>query len=199
MSRRDLSTYESLASPRWKGKLCLRTSRKVYNQSLVASFIDRLGEKKTKNVVEGWVKNLAQPVFTSDSLLLKALDKGECQVGIANTYYLARLVRDGKVKNVKTYWPNQGSGGVHVNISGGAVTKYSSKPEAAQKFLEWLVSDEAQELYAQLNDEYPVKKGVALSKILKSWGTFKKDERPMGIYGELQKKAVLLMDQAKYR
>ena len=158
-----------------------------------------MGEKKTSTVVKGWVKNLAKPVFTSDSLLLKAIESGDCHVGIANTYYLARLVKEGKVKDVKAYWPNQGDSGVHVNISGAGVVRYSQKPQEAQKFLEWLSSDEAQQLYAQLNDEYPVRKGVAISEVLKSWGDFKKDERPMGVYGKLQKKAVLLMDKAQYR
>jgi iron(III) transport system substrate-binding protein len=194
----DLKSYADLGTPQWKGKLCLRTSTKVYNQSLVAAMIERLGEKETKKDVQGWVSNLAKPVFTSDSILLEAVDNGACPVGIANTYYFARLVRDGKGKNVGVFWPNQDNGGVHVNISGGGVVKGSHNKKEATDFLEWLTSDEAQKLFAELNNEYPVVDGVSLSPIIKKWGSFSRDKTPLDKIGPNQKKAVLIMDQAKY-
>jgi len=141
VKKSDLKSYSDLADKKWKGKLCLRTSRKVYNQSLVASMIQRDGEAKTKEVVKGWVANLAKPVFTNDTKLLEAIDKGICQVGIANTYYLARLMKDGKAKNVEIFWPGKEQGGVHVNVSGAGLVKHSQKKKEATKFLEWLVTD----------------------------------------------------------
>ena len=196
---KELKSYTDLANEKWKGKLCLRTSRKVYNQSLVATMIQKMGEKKTKDVVKGWVNNLAMPVFTSDSLLLKAIAKGDCFVGIANTYYLARLQKKGEAKNVKVFWPSSKEGGVHVNVSGAGIVKTSSQKAEAQKLLEWLTTKEAQKLFAELNDEYPVVKGVSLSPTLKSWGEFAQDKTPLGTIGPLQKKAVMLMDSVRYR
>ncbi|MEM7645585.1 MAG: extracellular solute-binding protein [Pseudomonadota bacterium] len=195
----DLVSYEDLANPKWKGKLCLRTSRKVYNQSLVAGLIKRHGEKKTTEIVEGWVKNLAKPVFTSDSQLLQAIDRGDCQVGIANTYYLARLIKKKTVQNVGIFWPLSRNGGVHINVSGAGLVKASSKKPQAVAFLEWLTTKEAQKMFAGLNDEYPVIQGVSLSPILKQWGEFTADQTPLKDIGALQKKAVLLMDKARYR
>lgn len=195
----DLKSYADLSSDKWQGKLCLRTSRKVYNQSLVASMIQKMGEKKTQTVVEGWVKNLAKPVFSSDTQLLKAVDKGTCHVGIANTYYLARLVKKGQAKNVAVFWPKAANGGVHVNVSGAGVIKTSSSKSQAMDFLEWLVTPAAQELFAGLNDEYPVNRVVKKSAILQKWGPFSEEEVALSRIGVNQKKAVMLMDRARYR
>ena len=198
VKKEELKSYQDLASEKWKGRLCLRTSRKVYNQSLVAAMIKRVGEKETKKTVKGWVKNLAQPVFTNDTLMLKAINKGTCQVGIANTYYMARLLKKGKGKNVEVFWPSAKEGGVHVNVSGAGVVKGSKKQAAATQFLQWLTTNEAQEIFAGLNDEYPVVDKVKVSKILEKWGPFQRDKTPLSAIGPLQKKAVLLMDAAKY-
>ncbi len=195
----DLKGYADLADPKWKGKLCLRTSRKVYNQSLVAAMIEKNGKEKTKKVVKGWVDNLAKPVFTSDTQLLEAIDKGICQVGIANTYYLARLVEEGQAKNVKVFWPSKEVGGVHVNVSGAGIVKASDQKQEAMKFLNWLVTDEAQQIFAGVNHEYPVIEDVEVTKVLKKWGTFEREPVPLKAIGPLQKKAVLLMDSVKYR
>ncbi len=199
VKKQDLKSYADLAAPKWKGKLCLRTSRKVYNQSLVAAMIQRQGEKQTKKIVEGWVSNLAKPVFTNDTNLLEAIDKGLCQVGIANTYYMARLTNAGEGKNVAVFFPEKKNGGVHVNVSGAGIVKASKKQSEATKFLEWLVTDEAQAIFAGLNNEYPVVETVEVTDVLKEWGKFDREETPLPSIGPLQKKAVLLMDSAKYR
>lgn len=195
----DIKSYQDLADPQWKGKLCLRTSRKVYNQSLVASLLERLGKDSTEKVVKGWVANLAKPVFTNDTQLLEAINKGGCQIGIANTYYMARLLKKNKAKDVSVFWPSGKEGGVHVNVSGGAVVKESKNKKKAIEFLEWLTTNEAQEIFAGLNDEYPVVQGVKISSILKKWGNFDRDPTPLHSIGPNQKKAVMIMDKAQYR
>ena len=134
VSKGELKSYEDLASKKWKARLCLRTSRKVYNQSLVAALLIRLGEERTEKMLRSWVHNLAQPVFTSDTQLLEAIDRGICHVGIANTYYLARLIRKNKAKNIKIFWPSKEQGGVHVNISGAGVVTHSPHPQEARAF-----------------------------------------------------------------
>ena len=199
VKKEELKSYEDLASEKWRGKLCLRTSRKVYNQSLVAAMIVRLGEEFTEKVVRGWVSNLSKPVFTSDTQLLEAIDKGDCHVGLANTYYLARLVKEKRAKNVNLFWPSGENGGVHVNISGGGVVAHSSHPRKAEDLLKWLTEKKAQKIFAELNDEYPVVKGVSVSPLLKSWGTFEPEPLSLDQVGSYQKKAVLLMDKVHYR
>ena len=196
---KELKSYSDLADPKWKGRLCLRTSRKVYNQSLVASLLGRMNEKDLSRTLSGWVDNLARPVFTSDTHLLEAIANGKCEVGIANTYYLARLQRDGQAKNVKVFWPSKENGGVHVNISGVGLVKESKNKEQAQKFMEWLVSEEAQKIFANANDEYPVVHGVPPVPVLKSWGPFVSDPTPLTEIGKNQKRAILLIDKARYR
>mgnify|MGYP001235041319 CR=1 FL=1 len=140
----DLSSYEDLANPKWKGKLCLRTSKKVYNQSLVAMYITDIGPEKTENMVKGWVDNLATQPFADDTALLEAIASGQCDVGIANTYYFGRLLNDKPDLPVALFWADQEGNGTHVNVSGAGVAKYSKNKEEAQKFIEWLSSDDAQ-------------------------------------------------------
>ena len=199
VNKKDLKNYEDLAEMKWKKKLCLRTSRKVYNQSLVAALIERHGEEKTKKIVEGWVQNLAKPVYTSDSLLLKAIDKGTCAVGIANTYYLARMVKKGEAQNVGVFWPASSHGGVHINVSGAGIVKNSKNKKEALRFLAWLTESDAQNTFASLNDEYPVIDNIPISPVLKTWGKFSSDPIPLSKIGASQKRAVLLMDKARYR
>ena len=131
-SESDFSTYEDLANSKWKGKLCLRTSKKVYNRSLIASMIDAYGFDKAKEVVAGWVSNLTTEVFSNDTNALKAVSSGQCGVTIVNTYYLARLLDDTKYDNLKLFWANQDDRGVHVNISGAGIVKSSKNKEDAQ-------------------------------------------------------------------
>lgn len=195
----QLSTYEALADPRWKGKLCLRTSKKVYNQSLVAMMIARLGEQKTEQIVRGWVANLAAPPFSDDTSLIKAIAAGQCDVGIVNTYYLGRMEQDDPALPVKLFWANQGEAGVHVNVSGAGVTRYASNAEGAQRLLEWLSAPEAQELFAGINLEFPANPAVPVAPLVQTWGKFKPDVINVSEAGRLQSQAVMLMDRAGYR
>jgi len=195
----QLSTYEALAAPQWKGKLCLRTSKKVYNQSLVATMIVADGEQKTEQVVRGWVGNLATDVFANDTQLLEAIAAGQCDVGIVNTYYYGRIVKERPDFPVKIFWANQGAGGTHVNISGAGVTQNSRNVVAATRFLEWLSSGKAQAHFAAVNMEYPANPAASIDPIVASWGKFKPSPINVAEAGRLQPAAVRLMDRAGYR
>jgi iron(III) transport system substrate-binding protein len=199
ISGSDLSTYENLAYPTWSNKLCLRTSKKVYNRSLIASMIDAHGYERTKEVVQGWVNNLATEVFSSDTQVLKAVSAGQCGITIVNTYYLARLADDPQYSNLKLHWANQDGRGTHVNISGAGVVKGSNNKAEAVKLLEWLSSAEAQEVYAGANKEFPVLKGIKVGQTLSNWGDFKEDLISVEKLGSLQKEAVLLAQEAGYK
>jgi iron(III) transport system substrate-binding protein len=195
----DLTTYEDLADPKWKGRLCLRTSKKVYNQSLVAMMIAHHGEEKTRQIIEGWVANLATQTFSNDTKTMQAIAAGQCDVGIINTYYFGRLQKQDPDIKLALFWPNQDSTGVHVNISGAGITRNARNRDAAIKLLEWLSSDEAQQKFAALNMEYPVNPAVAPDAVVSAWGDFKADDLNVAIAGKLQTRAVKLMDRAGYR
>jgi len=194
-----LSTYEALAQPEWKGKLCLRTSKKVYNQSLVATMIDTLGEKKTEAVVQGWIANLATEVFPDDTSLIKAVAAGQCEVGIVNTYYLARLLDKDPNMPVGLFWADQKERGVHVNVSGAGVAKYAPNAAGGQKLIEWLSGQTAQSIYTNQDFEYPANPKVKPDSIIRQWGPFKMDLINVSKAGELQAAATKLMDRAGYR
>ncbi|ERS10744.1 iron deficiency-induced protein A [Alcanivorax sp. PN-3] len=195
----ELSSYEALADEQWKGRLCLRTSKKVYNQSLVATIIERLGEEEAERVVRGWVDNLATDVFANDNAVMEAIIAGQCDVGIVNTYYFGRLQRDNPQLPLKLFWANQDSSGTHVNISGGGVTKNAPNREAAVALLEWMSKPEAQKLLADGNLEYPASSGVEAAEQVKAWGDFKADDLNVSVAGSRQVEAVKLMDRAGYR
>lgn len=195
----QLSTYEALADPQWKGRLCLRSSKKVYNQSLTATLIARSGAEQTEAVVQGWVANLAAVPFADDTLLVQAIAAGQCDVGIVNTYYFGRLQKDDPAIPVAVFWPNQQDAGVHVNISGAGIVAHSRHKEAARKLLEWLASDEAQDEFARLNFEYPAKAGIALDPVVAAWGEFKRDPVNVVEAGRRQAEAVRLMDRAGWK
>lgn len=195
----DLSTYENLGDAKWKGRLCLRTSKKVYNQSLVAMMIARAGEPKTEAVVKSWIANLATDVFPDDTKVMEAIAAGQCDVGIVNTYYFGRLIKKDPKLPLALYWPNQGDRGVHVNVSGAGVTAHAKHRDAAIKFLEWLSSDEAQGMFAGVNLEYPVNPNVRPDSIVAAWGNFKQDTINVSEAGRLQTQAVKLMDRAGYK
>ncbi|MEN6670817.1 extracellular solute-binding protein [Psychrobacter sp. B38] len=195
----QLSTYADLADPKWQGKLCLRSSKKVYNQSLVASMIEHLGAEKTEAVIRGWVDNLATDVFSDDTALLEAIAAGQCEVGIANSYYYGRLLEEKPNFPVKLFWANQATTGTHTNISGAGVVAGSDNPDDTLKLIEWLSSDEAQGIYASSDKEFPVKEGVDESEMLRSWGQFKKDDINVQKFGELQTQAIQMMDKAGYK
>ena len=199
VSADQLSTYADLADPKWKGKLCLRTSKKVYNQSLVASMIEHLGAEKTEEIIRGWVDNLATDVFSDDTSMLEAIAAGQCEVGIANSYYYGRILDEKPNFPVKIFWANQGTTGTHVNVSGAGVVTGSDNPDGTLKLIEWLSSDEAQGIYASSDKEFPVKEGVDESEMLRSWGSFKKDDINVQKFGELQTQAIQMMDKAGYK
>jgi len=195
----ELSDYAALGGERWKGKLCLRTSKKVYNQSLVAMLIAEFGEPKTEEIVRGWVANLAAEPFSNDTLLMEAIAAGQCDVGLVNTYYFGRLLRDKPDLPLKLFWADQAGQGVHVNISGAGVTAHSPRSEQARKFLEWLSQPEAQAMFAGQNLEYPASLEIEPDPIVKAWGDFKRSPMNVAQAGELQAAAVKLMDRAGYR
>ena len=195
----DFSTYEDLADPKWKGKLCLRTSKKVYNRSLMASMIDAYGFEKAKEVVTGWISNLATEVFSNDTNALKAVSSGQCGLTIVNTYYLARLLDDPQYDNLTLFWANQSDRGVHVNISGAGIVKTSKNKQAATLLLEYLSSEKAQDFYASANKEYPVLDGAMVHASIKDWGEFIEDNINVGKLGSLQKEAVFLAQEAGYK
>ena len=195
----DFSTYEDLADPKWKGKLCLRTSKKVYNRSLMASMIDAYGFEKAKEVVTGWISNLATEVFSNDTNALKAVSSGQCGLTIVNTYYLARLLDDPQYDNLTLFWANQSDRGVHVNISGAGIVKTSKNKQAATLLLEYLSSEKAQDFYASANKEYPVLDGAMVHASIKDWGEFIEDNINVGKLGSLQKEAVFLAQEVGYK
>jgi iron(III) transport system substrate-binding protein len=195
----ELSTYEALADPKWQDRLCLRTSKKVYNMSLVATLIERLGEAETEAVVRGWVANLAAPVFSSDTLLIDAIAAGQCDVGLVNTYYLGQSLQQNPALPVALFWANQDSSGVHVNVSGAGVTAHAKNPQGALRLIEWLSTAEPQYMFSELNLEYPASPGVAPVALVQSWGEFKQDTLNVEAAGRLQAAAVKLMDRADYR
>lgn len=199
----ELTTYEDLAQPKWKNRLCLRTSKKVYNQSLVAMMIHAYGEDKTEDIVRGWVANLATAPFPDDTKAMEAVAAGQCDVTLVNTYYFGRLMEKNPNLPLAIFWPNQNvsgaTAGVHVNISGAGVTRHAHNPAGAQKLIEWLASAKAQNMFADVNMEYPVNPRVAPDKQVAAWGTFKQNLVNVKEAGRLQAKAVRLMDRAGYR
>ena len=195
----DFSTYEDLADPKWKGKLCLRTSKKVYNRSLIASMIDVYGFDKSKEVVSGWVSNLATEVFSNDTNALKAVSSGQCGITIVNTYYLARLLDDPEYNNLSLFWANQSDRGVHVNISGAGVVKTSKNKKNAVLFLEYMSSNKAQDFYASANKEYPVLIGAKIDESIENWGSFSEHTINVSKLGSLQKEAVFLAQEVGYK
>ncbi len=194
----ELSTYETLGDPRWRGRLGLRTSKKVYNQSMVATMIKTLGEKRTEEVLRAWMANEPR-IFASDTKLLEAIAAGQCDVGLVNTYYLAQLKAKEPGFPVALSWPNQKDRGVHVNISGAGVAKYAKHRDAAVKLIEFLSAPEAQNLYADINYEYPANPAVKPSALLAGWGSFKADQVDVAAAGEFQAAAVRLMDRVGWK
>lgn len=199
VSEEQLAGYADLADPKWRGRLCLRTSKKVYNQSLVAMFIEEYGAKRTEEIVRGWVRNLAAQPFASDNEVLKAIAAGQCDVGIVNTYYLGRMLQEDENLPLAVFWPDQDSTGVHVNVSGAGITRHAPNPKRAQQLIEWLASEAAQEMFAGLNLEYPANPAVEVHPLVSDWGTFEPSRLNISHAGRRQAQAVMLMDRAGYR
>ncbi len=198
-----LSTYEDLADPKWKGRLCLRSAKKVYNQSLVAMMIHEHGEAKTERIVRGWVANLATAPLPDDTKAMEAVAAGQCDVTLVNTYYFGRLLQAKPGLPLAVFWPNQDAqdrhGGAHVNISGAGLTRHAKRPRAAVRLLEWLSSDKAQQFYADVNLEYPANPAVQPHAAVAAWGEFRQNLINVSEAGRLQARAVMLMDRAGYK
>jgi len=202
----DIATCESLADPKLKGKICVRSGAHPYNLSLVASLIEHDGEAKTEAWAKGVVANLARQPKGGDLDQIKAVAAGECDVAIVNTYYYARVLRSTRPEDrevaAKTavVWPNQGGTGTHVNISGAGVLKYAPHKEAAVKFLEYLAGDEAQRYFADGNNEWPAVKSASVQNpALEAMGTFKPDPVAIAALGRNTPAAQKLVDRAGWR
>ncbi len=195
----ELTTYEALGDPKWKGRLLLRTSKKVYNQSLVAMLIAEHGEKETEKIVRSWVNNLAVDPFSNDTKVMKAILAGQGDVGVVNSYYYGRLAKDDPNLPLALFWPDQSGSGVHVNVSGAGVTRHARHRNEAIRLLEWLSSPSAQGIFAEANMEYPANPRIEPHPAVRSWGKFRQSGMNLAKAGELQGEAIKLMDRAGYR
>ena len=201
----QLSTYENLASDQWKRRICVRSSSNIYNQSLVAGMIATGGEEKTAAWLSGFVANFARPPQGGDRDQIKAVAAGQCDVAVVNSYYLGAMLtstdaaeREAAAK-VAVFWPDQGSTGTHINVSGAGLTASSKHPAEAQKLIEFLAREQSQEWYAETNMEYPVSPDVEASALLKSWGEFEADPLDVSQLGKLNARAVMAMDRAHWK
>lgn len=195
-------TYYDLAKPEYKGKVCVRSGKNSYNVSLFASMIAHDGEAKVKQFLQDLKANLAQKPQGGDRDQVKAIKEGICDYALGNSYYFGKMLDDEKQREwaqaVYINFPNQKAQGTHVNISGVALAKYAPNKENAVKLVEYLSGDHAQQMYAELNHEYPVKPGVASSKLVQSWGSFTADELPLEKVAENYDKALKLVDEVKF-
>ncbi|MEM9356334.1 MAG: extracellular solute-binding protein [Pseudomonadota bacterium] len=196
-----IKRYEDLADPRWKGRICSRPGSHVYNRALIASIINAAGSAEAQKWAAALVGNLARRPQGNDRAQVKAIYEGVCDIAIINNYYFGKLKTSDKPEQrewanaVTLIFPNQSGRGTHVNISGGGVAKHSKNREEAQRFLEFLTSKEAQDLYGAINFEYPVNADVPVSDDLKSWGTFKEDKMPIAKIAELAPEAQKIIDR----
>jgi iron(III) transport system substrate-binding protein len=200
VSPAELSTYEDLAHPRWKGRLVLRPATHSYTQSLVASLIAAHGEGRAEEIVRGWVANEPQ-LIDSDTRILETLAAGGGDVALTNHYYLGRLLEANPAFPVKVFWANQrpAEQGAHVNISGAGITTHAPNVANALRFLEWLSSPRGQELFSKTNHEYPANPDAPVHPIIAGFGEFRADNLPIGEFGRLQADAIKLLDRAGYR
>ena len=202
---KELSTYEDLANPKFKGQIMVRSSNNEYNQSLLSAIIAHHGEEYAKKWAEGVVANMAKTPKGNDRYQVKAVANGIGSIAIVNTYYVGKMV-DNKdasqreaVKKVKIFFPKFENGGTHINVSGAGVAKYSPNKDNAIKFIEFMASKEAQKLFAEGNYEYPVLKGVKTSDLVSSWGTFEDDNISINTLGQNNKAAVKIFDKAGWK
>ena len=198
----ELSTYEDLADPKWKGRVCVRSSSNVYNQSLVGSMVESIGAEATEEWAKGLVSNFVRAPEGGDIDQIKAVAAGQCDVAIVNHYYWARLAKSddpadqAAVANTALFFPNQADRGTHVNISGMGLVAGAPHPENGIAFMEFLVSSEAQEVFAQSNNEYPVVEGVALDPVVSELGNFKVDATNVAAYGRNNAQVNEIVDRA---
>ncbi|WP_206604685.1 Fe(3+) ABC transporter substrate-binding protein [Kineobactrum sediminis] len=201
----QLSSYQALAEPQWEGRICVRSSANIYNQSLVAGMLASEGVEATDQWLQGFVGNFARPPQGGDRDQIKAVAAGQCDVALVNSYYLGAMLQSPEPEEraaatrVELFWPNQEGRGTHVNISGAGVTQAAKHPEQARRLIEFLLREESQRWYAESNNEYPVRPGVAPSELLLSWGSFKADMINVSELGRLNAAAVMAMDRANWK
>jgi iron(III) transport system substrate-binding protein len=208
VQRADVDTYEELADPKNRGKVCLRSGSHPYNLSLFGAVTEHLGEQKAEAWLKGIVDNMARAPKGGDTDQIKAVGAGECQIAVSNTYYIARLLRSNApedkalMERVGVVFPNQDSWGTHLNIAGGAVARNTKHPEAAVKFLEYLASPEAQNHFANGNNEWPTAKGVKVHNpalVAMGGGDFKAETIPLAAVGANQVKVQQMLDRAGFK
>lgn len=205
VAAKQLSTYEALADNGFKGRICIRSSNNIYNQSLVASMLAANGAEKTQQWANDFVTNFARKPKGGDRDQIKGAASGQCDIAIANTYYFGKMISGKKADQKKAaeavaiFWPNQETRGTHMNVSGAAVTRYAKNPANAQQLIEFLAGKEAQRWYADVNFEYPVRTDVSASDLLKSWGKFKADTINLNQLGVNNAEAVKIMDRAGWK
>jgi iron(III) transport system substrate-binding protein len=195
-------TYEELADPKWKGKLCTRSGQHVYNTSLTATMIAHKGAEATEAWLKGVKANLARKPAGGDREQVRDVQAGLCDLALGNTYYMAAMLKNPEQKawaeSVRIIFPNANDRGSHINISGMALAKHAKNRDAAVKLMEFLASDEGQALYATANNEYPISDKVPPSDVVKSWGTLKPDTLPLSNIAKFRKKASELMDKVGF-
>ena len=201
----ELKSYEDLAGEKWRGRVCMRSSNNVYNQSLIAFMIINLGEKKTKKWLDNLVKNFARKPYGGDRDQIKAIASGQCDITVANTYYLANMLTSKNLKDqeaakkVSIFWPNQDDFGVHINLSGAGVIKNSKNTNNAILFLEFLSSKKAQQIYTKKINEYSIRTGVIPSETVKEFGKFNADNSNLGEIGKKIKSAIYLASKYNWK
>ncbi len=195
MKPAELSTYEALADKNWEGRLCLRTAKKVYNQSLTATLIETHGAEASEKILKGWVNNLSTDVFSDDIAVLEAINAGQCDVGIVNSYYYGRLHKEKPHLAVKLFWPNQADRGVRQPV-GYRSDQVRPAPRSGQGAGQWMTGPEAQKIFSSVNQEFLANPNVAPSEEVASWGPFKADTLPVEVAGKRQAEAIRMMDRA---
>jgi iron(III) transport system substrate-binding protein len=200
----QLNSMLDLTHADWRNRICIRSSNNIYNQSLVAGLLAQHGADITLNWSKGLVANFARDPAGGDRDQIKALAAGQCDIAIANTYYLAAMLNDPSTdpaiaKKVRVFWSDQSTTGAHVNISGAAITAHATNVRTAQMLLEFMLETESQHWYTHANQEYPVKSGIEWSDTLKTFGEFKMEQVPMQQIGQLNAEAVKIMDKAGWR
>ncbi len=193
-----LESYESMAMPLFKNSICVRSSNNIYNQSLVASLLARHGQQTTLELIKGWVANFARKPRGNDRDQIAAVLNNECRLGIVNSYYIPRFSKK-ELKNLGVIFPNQMGRGAHINVSGAGIVKGTDQPKEARQFLAFLAEPEAQKMFAEGNNEYPMLSTVATPESLKIYGEFKGDDLDADTLGSLNRDAVKIMDIAGWR
>ncbi len=208
VKREDVDSYEELADPRHKGRLCVRSGAHPYNLSLFGAMVEHLGAERTETWLRGLVANMARAPKGGDTDQIRAVAAGECAIALTNTYYLARLMRSSApadkavMDRIGVVFPNQSSWGTHVNVAGGAVARHAKNVDAAVKFLEYLASPKAQEHFANGNNEWPAARGVVFDNpALKamSGGSFKSEVLPVSAVGRHQAQVQQMLDRVGFK